>query len=241
MAGKHIIREVDFAAFIACPASMARGFHREHCDLEAATGALRWLLQCCFDDRLPDLADVRAALETEWKHLVRTGAAAKPEYTKALRGIPRVARRLHGLAVDHIVMHPVTSYTLPFGRNQVRGEYAALTKPMRPDEPLILRLRSGVQAKTEQRKGPSPVSLLRWLHFRTWEATLPMARVLNYALDAEESWMEFFDERGVRTYLSNAAANLADRKIYAAPGEHCLACPTQGCAEVSEVFKSWTR
>lgn len=224
MAVKHI-NEFDFAQFVQCPLRLATGAsYMEPLELQAAKLTANWLLKQSFEDTLPTLGAVRAAFEEMW---VRIDGDACPK--QVLRLVPKIAKRLHDMAVDYLVLHPVSPYSLSFGRSMVKGAYATLIKAKKTDKPLLLRLRFRCDKGLATKQGPDTVNLLRWLHFRQWEAGLPLVRVLNYSIDDEASWLDFFDERLARNYSNNAASNLAEQRVYPIPGVHCPTCQGQAC------------
>lgn len=227
MAGKTI-EEFDFSAFVTCSVRATAGTYTELPELEAAKVTMQWLLSETFNDRLPQLGSVRAVYEQSWARLF--GECPKP----ILRNIPRMSKRMHDLAVSYIVMHPAQKYALSFGRHVVRGSYSAILKPRKKQHPLILRLRAGCAMADEFKLGPNTVNMLRWLHFRQFEATYPAVRVLNYSIDSEEAWTDFFDEKIVKKYVQSAASNLSDQRICPSPGEHCKSCQVPSCMDAME-------
>lgn len=229
MAGKNI-NEFDFAEFVRCPLRIdSEASYREAPELEAAKAAASWLLSEAFNDRLPTLADVRQRIEGEWD---KAGGQKR-----ALRIVPRIAKRLHDLVADHLVLHPVTPYSLSFGRHAAKGEYAVLIKARKKDQPLLLRLRFGVDRKIANAQGPDAVNICRWLHFRFWEAGLPLVRVLNYAIEEDSAWLEFYEEKVIRQYLNSAADALAEKRSYPIPSrEGCASCKSEACMSALEAF-----
>lgn len=235
------IGEFDFREFIRCPLRLegASGYH-EAAELEAGKESVQWMLQRAFAGGftagdiptlggMPTLAEMRACYEGKVLQLL--GGAGAGRRREGLRGVATAARRMRALTVNFEVLSPVTAYELAFGRNRVRGTYAVVTVPQREHEPLILRLRWGREGHPSARRGPDVVNMLRWAHFRQWEPEYLRACILNYRLDAEESWKEFYQEPVVRGYLNHAAANLADGRWFPNPGEHCDSCQKAACRE----------
>ena len=229
MAGKQTIGEIDFSEFVRCPLRTGELAYAESPELEAGKETVRWLLQLAFNGTLPLLAQVRERYEHELDHLLRSGVIKRTYHQNRLNNVVRYSKVLHDLAVEYLVMSPVTAYDLPFGRNTVRGEYAVLTKPKRSHEPFILRLRLDMDNRVEESKGQDVVNMLRWAHFRQWEVTHPQVRVLNYCLDGGRGWEEFYNEAVVRGYLNNISSQLVDKKVYPNPGSHCEACLSHRC------------
>lgn len=231
MAGK-IVNEFDFREFIRCPLRISGdGLFPESQELTVASRTAAWLLKEAFGDRLPTLGDVRSSFEEFWGEELE-----EPCPRPLLRAVPRIAKRLHDLATDYIVLHPNTPYSLSFGRIAVKGAYSTLVRPKKPEHPVLLRLRCGLRRADARKQGPDAVNMLRWFHFRQWESGRPLVRVLNYAIDDEASWLEFYEEREVRSFLNHAAANLAEQRAYPNPGPHCQGCPSEACMSAVEDF-----
>lgn len=231
MAGKTI-QEFDFAEFVACSLRLQDATYPEAPELQAAGDTAQWLLTESFNDRLPELSKVRWHYEKFWEDRFDSDCPKS-----MLRIVPKICKRLHDLAVDYLVMHPTMKYSLSFGRNIVKGSYATVIKPKQTEHPLIVRLRFGDLQQIESKQGPDTVNMLRWLHFRQVEISHRLVRVLNYSIDTEEAWLDFFDESIIRKYLQTAAANLADKRVYPSPGPRCSTCKAPGClTDAMEVF-----
>jgi hypothetical protein len=229
MVGKHIITEVDFAEYARCPIRAEQSYD-EGAELEVAKETAKWLLGLVFQEALPPLCDIRAYYESCWKAAQRSKGVVTGIYKRGLLELPHRAKRLSDLAMTYLVLRPSTVYNQAFGRNSARGEYSVLVRSGHRSEPLILRLRLGCDRGTEiQHRGPDIINMLRWLNFRTWTAELPLVRVLNYSLDKDESWMDYFNERAVQKYLNSIASNIAEKRLYPAPGPHCETCKIPSC------------
>jgi hypothetical protein len=221
--------EVNFAEFVRCPLRILAEY-REPLELEAAKNTARWLLSAAFKDELYPLVRVREHYESEWVRMSAAEGLSTEEHRRIFSLVPRVARRLHDLATSFLVLHPVVPYSVTFGRSAVIGEYAVVIRPKRSDEPQILRLRMGCDPAVEsKRRGPDVINILRWVHFRQWEAHLPRVRVLNYQVDTEDSWTDFFDEKTVRGYLQYVSANLEADRLHPSAGVHCETCKLPVC------------
>lgn len=201
-------------------------------EVEVAKDTERWLLSEAFNDRLPELASVRAQFERSWKDRFEEICPRR-----VLKTVPRISKRLHDLAVNYLVVHPAMAYSLSFGKVIVKGAYSTLAKARHANKPMLLRLRFGCDMAVELKRGPDPVNMLRWSHFRQWEPGNPLVRVLNYSIDDDEAWLDFFDERIVRQYLHGAASSIAEQRIYPSPGEYCDTCKVPAClVDAMEAF-----
>jgi hypothetical protein len=74
------------------------------------------------------------------------------------------------------------------------------------------------------------------LHFRNWEAHLPLVRILNWRIDKDGFWTEFFDETPARRAIENLSQNIATERWFPIAGDHCSGCETQGCKRLRERF-----
>ncbi len=217
----EIVNEFDLLRFARCPLYLARIDHaRESADSAAVDAAaedlLRWITWEAEERGVPDLQTVRRRADAFFT------ARYAGEMTLPIgRRLVRVSRRLHDLVSFNAVLHPVTPYQLDLGLVRIEGSLAILTSKTKASQPpRIIRLRNQT---IKHPIIPDIVSVARWL-FGQRESGYPRCVVYNYSLSGETVANQQFTEQVAQRWLTAAAMNWLNARVYPSPGDHCQSC-----------------
>jgi len=221
----RVISEQEAAEFAKCSFRTLDKLSIDTKVLDGIGRTLKWLMLSVFKGVYPSRAQVYRELES------------RGEIT---RSNIRFGRRLMELVERYKIVHPVQPYDLHYGRNVFHGEYATVAHRNSPQYPLIVRLRLK-DRNPRHLKGPDIVSLCRWLHFRTSETSLPLVRILNWPMDHDEFWTEYFDEPASRKQLDSLSQAFHQNYRYPNSGPYCKDCVNPDCFQSTARFVKWTK
>lgn len=226
----NTVNEWDLLRFIQCPLRVAGpDSEREAADSAADSAAedlLKWISWEAQEGDVPSLPVVRTKADA----FFRRGYTGTMPDTIARRLI-RIARRLHDLVSFNRVLHPTFPYELELGPVRISGSMTILQCKLRPALPTrVIRLQNH---KIVTPVIPDVVSLARWLYVQR-EDCYPKCVVYGYSLSGETTSNQQFTESQAHMWLSSAARNWLDSRLYPSPGAHCKGClqPCRGLPEM---------
>lgn len=181
-----------------------------------------WAVRTCFEHGLPALEQIRKQFDQQCK--------GKKDPQLVLMGA-RVSRRISDFILRYEIVQPDIPYVLTYEGVEIEGSYAVVTETNKQDRLMVCRPVTKIRAEL-----PPPSSLAKWLHLRHQEPAA-LVKMLLYDVTNDRSKEFLYQEKYVRSFLSGILTNIAQKRLYPTPGEHCETCPSKSC---EGVFDSWT-